>query len=261
MVVRRKKWFAKKRHPKKRAKGKAKFQTTPGKRKRNYSYEDHGVKRFSNELAPCDDKRKEKIILRDYVDSKGKLHKAHIHFNRTTLSSSGKKRKQTNYAILEFDYVNRALGVVAEIDGIGHYSGMVWGGHAYLAGRENDIIKEKYCEAMGWILVRISNLKGGNVDLKNEQEIRRIMTQGAKGSDMACCGWPEFNRRIDIKLKQVRGRLGTRAPPRGVPILRTVTPCIRKVSRPSTPIVRQRKVDRISRNNRLEEKMLRINSL
>lgn len=259
MVVRRKKWFPKKRA--KRAKGKAKFKTAPGKRKRNFSYEDHGVKRFSTELAPCDDKRKQKINLRDYVDSKGKLQKADIHFNRTTLTSSGKKRKQTDYAILEFDYVNRALGVVAEIDGIGHYSGMVWGGHAYLAGRENDIIKELYCKAKGWILVRISNLKGGNIDLKSEHELRRIMAQGVKGSDMACCGWPEFNRRITIKIQQVRMRLGSRAPPQGVQILRPVTPCIRMVSRPSTPIVRVRKVDNIARRNKIDDKILRINSL
>lgn len=242
----------------KQAKGRSKFATTPGKRKRGPAYENHGVKRISQELAPCDDKRKQKINLRTYTDSKGKVHYADINFNRTTLTPNGRKRKQTNYAILEFDYVNRELGVVAEIDGVGHQSGQVHGDHAFLAGRENDIIKELYCEAKGWILVRISNMIGGNVDLMNG----RIKVKNHKSkSPYDVCGFPEFNRRIDAKLEKIRRRLGRRAPQVGRTTLKQTLPCTRRVSKPSTPLVGLRKVESIVRPKSLERKMLGIISM
>lgn len=208
----------------KKARGKAKFTTsgkagkaTKTKGPRRYKYEDHAVERASLEFVPCDQKRKQKIVLKDYTDSKGVFHKADIDFRSTSLSSNGKVRKQTNWRMIEWDYVNRQLGVVIEIDGIGHYSSHVFGGSAFVAGRENDLIKEAYCKKNGWILVRVSNLSA------------RDPTK--------CCGIPEFNKRLDRKFAKIRRMLGSRAPQkRRIPQLTTTRPPARKRVGLSTPL-------------------------
>ena len=158
--------------------------------KRRYKYEDHMIKRASVEIAPCDSKRKQTINLRDWIDKKGVLHKADIHFESKTLTSNGKPRKQTNYRIIEWDYVNREHGVVMECDGIGHYMHHAFGSYAFLAGRENDLIKEAYCKKNGWIMKRVSNLKAGDPS--------------------KCCGIPEFNRRMNQKFDSIKRMLSGR---------------------------------------------------
>jgi hypothetical protein len=158
--------------------------------KRRYKYEDHMLTRASFEIAPCDQKRHQTINLRDWVDSKGVFHKADIYFESTTLTSSGTPRKQKNYRIVEWDYVNRELGVVMECDGVGHYSHHAFGSYAFLAGRENDLIKEEFCRVKKWIMKRVSNVKTGDRS--------------------KCCGIPVFNRRMNPKIDSIKRMLNGR---------------------------------------------------